>query len=111
MIHIKNKTKHKGKTKGLSNKLALKTTMTQVLEIYFQVCQPLFTEVASCAHLNREHFSLCTLTKPEGLDVSSTMCLQRIVKQIQDNFKWVSKTEAGVDLQWAMSLLQDEIAM
>ena len=83
--------------------------MPQVLETYSRVRQPLSTEVARRARLNGEHFSLRTLAEPEDLDVSSTARLQGIVKQIQDNFEWVSETEASVDLQRAMSLLQDEI--
>ena len=54
---------------------------------------------------------LRTLAEPEDLDVSSTTCIQGIVKQIQDKFEWVCETEASVDLQRAMSLLQDEITM
>ena len=91
----------------------MKTTMPQVLGIYSQVRQPLSTEVERRAHLNGEHFSLRTLAEPEDLDVSSesAACLQGIVKQIQDKFEWVCETEASVDLQRAMSLLQDEITM
>jgi salicylate hydroxylase len=93
----------------LSNELATKTTVPQVLEIYSRIRQPLATEVVRRARLNGEHFSLRTLTEPEHYDLSSTARLQGIVEQIQDNFEWVSETAASVDLQRAMSLLQAEL--
>jgi len=35
--------------------------------------------------------------------------LHEIAKQLQDNFEWIADTDAGVDLQRAMSLLQVEL--
>jgi hypothetical protein len=83
--------------------------VSQVLEIYSRVRQPLATEVARRARLNGELFSLRTLTEPQDHDLSSTAHLQGIVKKIQDNFEWVSETEASVDMQRAVSMLQAEI--
>ncbi|KAH9988531.1 salicylate hydroxylase [Russula vinacea] len=94
----------------LSNELTTKTTVSQVLEIYSRVRQSLATEVARRARLNGELFSLRTLTEPQDHDLSSTAHLQGIVKKIQDNFEWVSETEASVDMQRAVSMLQAEIA-
>ena len=94
----------------LSNELATKTTVPQVLEIYSHVRQPLATEAARRSRLNGEHFSLRTLAGPDHHQFSSTARLEGIAKQIQDNFEWVSETEASVDLQRAMSLLRAEIA-
>lgn len=84
--------------------------MAHVLEIYSRVRQPLVTEVARRSRLNGEHFSLRTLTGPDHQYLSSSARLQGIAKQIQDNFEWVSETDASVDLQRAMSLLQAELA-
>ena len=38
------------------------------------------------------------------------MHLQGIATQIQENFEWVSETDASVDLQRAMNLLRSELA-
>ena len=94
----------------LSNELATKTTVPQVLEIYSRVRQPLATEAARRSRLNGEPFSLRSLAGPDHHEFSSTARLEGIAKQIQDNFEWVSETEASVDLQRAMSLLRAEIA-
>jgi hypothetical protein len=93
----------------LSNELATKTTVAHVLEIYSRVRQPLATEVARRSRLNGEHFSLRTLAGPDH-QLSSSTRIQGIAKQIQDNFEWVSETDASVDLQRAMSLLRAELA-
>jgi hypothetical protein len=87
----------------LSDELATKTTAPHVLEIYSRVRQPLATEVARRSHRNGEHFSLRSLAGPDHHH------LQEIAKQIQDNFDWVSETDASVDLQRAMSLLRAEL--
>lgn len=94
----------------LSDELATKTTVAHVLEIYSRVRQPLATEVARRSRLNGEHFSLRTLAGPAHHHLSSSARLQGIAKQIQDNFEWVSETDASVDLQRAMSLLRAELA-
>ena len=95
----------------LSNELATKTTVAHVLEIYSRVRQPLATEVARRSRLNGEHFSLRTLAAPDHHHhPSSSTRLQGITKQIQDNFEWVSETDASVDLQRAMNLLRAELA-
>lgn len=47
-----------------------------------------------------------------GTDVSgwgSATRLQGILKQIQDNFEWVSETDASVELQRAIGLLRTEL--
>jgi hypothetical protein len=51
-------------------------------------------EVSQRSQLNGEYHSLWELI---GLDVSSTRLL-RIMKQIQENFEWVSETDMGEDL-------------
>jgi hypothetical protein len=94
----------------LSHELTTKTTVAHVLEIYSRVRQPLATEVARRSRLNGEHFSLRTLAGPDHHHLSSSARLQGIAKQIQENFEWVSETDASVDLQRAMSLLQAELA-
>jgi salicylate hydroxylase len=94
----------------LSNELATKTTVPQVLEIYSRVRQPLATEAARRSRLNGEHFSLRSPAGPDHHELSSTARLEGIAKQIQDNFEWVSETEASVDLQRAMTLLRAETA-
>jgi hypothetical protein len=94
----------------LSNELATKTTVAHVLEIYSRVRRPLATEVARRSRLNGEHFSLRTLAGPAHHYLSSSARLQGIAKQIQDNFEWVSETDASVDLQQAMDLLRVELA-
>ena len=91
----------------LSNELSTKTTVSQVLEIYSRIRQPIATEVARRAHLNGEHFSLRTLTESEDHDLSAARS-QGIVKQIQDNFEFC-ETEPSVDLQQAMALLGAEL--
>jgi len=95
----------------LSNELATKTTAAQVLGIYSRIRQPLATEVARRSRLNGEHFSLRTLAGSDHhRQITSSARLQGIVKQIQDNFEWVSETDASVDLQRAMGLLRAELA-
>jgi hypothetical protein len=87
--------------------------VAHVLEIYSRVRQPFVTEVARRSRLNGEHFSLRTLAGPDHHHLSfpaPTARLQGIVKQIQDNFEWVSETDASVDLQRAMSQLRAELA-
>jgi len=90
----------------LSHDLTTRATASHVLGIYSRVRQPLATEVARRSRLNGEHFSLRGLTGP---DVSSTRLLLGILKQIQDNFEWVSETDAAIDLQRAMALLRAEL--
>jgi len=92
----------------LSKELTTKTTVAHALEIYSRVRQPLATEVAKRSRLNGEHFSLRTLAGTDHHLLSSAR-LQGITKQIQDNFEWVSETDASVDLQRAMSLFQAEL--
>ncbi|KAH9988557.1 salicylate hydroxylase [Russula vinacea] len=94
----------------LSNELATKTTVPQVLEIYSRVRQPLATDVARRSRLNGEYFSLRPLAGPDHPDHSSTAQLQGIAKQIQDNMEWAFETEASVDLQRAISMLRAELA-
>ena len=91
----------------LSNELATKTIVSQVLEIYSRIRQPLATEVARRPCLNGEHFSTRTPSEPADHDLSSTARLRGIAKQIQDNFEF-SETEAS-DLQRAMTLLWAEL--
>jgi salicylate hydroxylase len=79
-----------------------------VLGIYSRVRQPLATEVARRSRLNGEHFALRGLVGQDP--VSSPRLLLGIIKQIQDNFEWVSETDAGADLQRAMALLRAELA-
>jgi hypothetical protein len=84
--------------------------VSQVLGIYSRVRQPLATEAARRSRLNGEHFSLCSFTGTDHHDPSSAIHLQGIAEQIQENFEWVSETDASVDLQRAMSLLRSELA-
>ncbi|KAH9988555.1 salicylate hydroxylase [Russula vinacea] len=97
----------------LSNELATKTTVSQVLEIYSRVRQPLATEVARRSCVCGEHYSLHTLSEADHYDISSSKRsqLQGIMKQLQDNYERVTQTDWGADLQRAMSLLQAELAM
>ena len=78
----------------LSHDLASPATVPHVLNIYSRVHQPLAMEVSQRSQLNGEYHSLWELI---GLDVSSTRLL-RIMKQIQENFEWVSETDMGEDL-------------
>ncbi|KAF8468094.1 salicylate hydroxylase [Russula ochroleuca] len=94
----------------LSNELATETTVPQVLEIYSRVRQPLATEVARRSRLNGDYVQLRSLAEPDHNDISSSARLQRIVKQIQDNFEWVYQTDWDADLQRATSLLQAELS-
>ena len=94
----------------LSDELTTKATVSQVLGIYSRVRQPLATEAARRSHLNGEHFSLCSFTGTDYRDPSFSTRLQGIAEQIQENFEWVSETDASVDLQRAMSLLRSELA-
>jgi hypothetical protein len=89
----------------LSDELTTKATVSQVLGIYSRVRQPLATEAARRSHLNGEHFSLCSFTGTDHRDPSFSTRLQGIAEQIQENFEWVSETDASVDLQRAMNLL------
>ena len=91
----------------LSHDLATPATIPHVLNIYSHIHQPLATEVSQCSQLNGEHHLLRELIGP---DVSSTHLLG-IIKQIQENFKWVSETNAGEDLQQALGLLQVELTV
>ncbi len=70
-----------------------KTAASHVLGIYSRIRQPFVTEVARRSHLNGEHFLLRSLTER----------LQEIMKQIQENFEWISDTDASVDSQQAVS--------
>jgi len=79
-----------------------------VLSIYSRIRQPLATEVARRSRLNGEHFALREFVGPDA--VSSPRLLLGITKQIQDNFEWVSETDASADLQRAMGLLRAELA-
>jgi hypothetical protein len=45
---------------------------------------------------------LRTLAGPDHHDLSS------VAKQIQENFEWVSETDASVDLQQAMNLFDKD---
>ena len=91
----------------LSHDLATPATVPHVLGIYSHVRQPLATEVSRRSRLNGEYFTFRELVGP---DVSSTRLLG-IMKQIQENFEWVSETDAGEDLQRALGLLQAELAV
>jgi hypothetical protein len=84
--------------------------MSQVLEIYSRVRQPLATEVARRSRLNGEYYSFRTFSEEDHHDLSSSTRLQEIVKQIQENSERVTQTDWSVDLQRAMSLLQAELA-
>ena len=79
-----------------------------MLGIYSRIRQPLATEVARRSRLNGEHFALRGLVGQDP--VSSPRMLLGITKQIQDNFEWVTETDAGADLQRAMELLRTELA-
>ena len=48
---------------------------------------------------------LRSLAGPDHHDPLSFAHLQGIAKQIQDNFEWSSETDASVDLQRAMNLI------
>lgn len=61
------------------------------------------------ARENGEHRSLFTLTGPDYNHLSSSERLQEIGKQIKENYEWVAETDASVDLQRAMSVLQAEV--
>ncbi|KAI9507157.1 salicylate hydroxylase [Russula earlei] len=89
----------------LSHELTTGTTAAHVLGIYSRVRQPLSAEVARRSRLNGDYFALRGL----GPDVDGAR-LQGILKQIQDNFEWVSETEASSDLERAIELLQAELA-
>jgi len=90
----------------LSHDLTTLGTAPRVLDIYSRVRQPLATEVARRSRLNGEYASLRGLVGP---GVSSARLLG-IMKQIQDNYEWVSETDASEDLQRALGLLQAELA-
>lgn len=94
----------------LSSELTTQTTASHVLGIYSRIRQPFATEVTRRARENGEHLSLLSLTEPDYHHLSSTERLQEIAKQMQKNFEWISDTDASVDLQRAMSLLQAELA-
>ena len=94
----------------LSNELTTKTTASHVLGIYSRIRQPFATEVTRRARENGEHLSLFSLTGPDYQHLSSSERLQEIGKQIKENFEWIAETDASVDSQRAMSLLQAELA-
>ncbi|KAN0109198.1 salicylate hydroxylase [Russula decolorans] len=94
----------------LSSDLTTQTTASHVLGIYSRIRQPFATEVTRRARENGEHLSLFSLTGPDYHHLSSSERLQEIAKQIQENFAWISDTDASADLQQAMSLLQAELA-
>ena len=79
--------------------------MPQVLKIYSRIRQPLATEISRRSRLNGEYFMLRSLAGPDHHDPLSFAHLQGIAKQIQDNFEWSSETDASVDLQRAMNLM------
>jgi hypothetical protein len=83
--------------------------VSQVLEIYSRVRQPLATEVVRRSRQTGEYYSFRTFSEEDHHDLSSTR-LQGIVKQIQENSERVTQTDWGVDFQRAMSLLQAELA-
>jgi hypothetical protein len=85
------------------------TTASHALEIYSRIRQPFATEATRRARLNGDHLSLRSLTGPDHHHLSSSGRLHEIAKQLQDNFEWIADTDAGVDLQRAMSLLQVEL--
>ncbi|KAI0262367.1 salicylate hydroxylase [Gloeopeniophorella convolvens] len=85
----------------LSHRLTTKQNAAHVLGIYSRVRQPLATEVSKRSRLNGEHFALHGLES----DVSPTR-LREISLEIQENFEWVSETDATADLQRAMELLE-----
>jgi len=89
----------------LSNELSTKATASQVLGIYSRIRQPVATEVSRRSRLNGEHFMLRSLAGPDHDDPLSFERLQEIAELIQENFEWVNDTDASVDLQRAMSLL------
>jgi hypothetical protein len=93
----------------LSSELTTQTTASHVLGIYSRIRQPFATEVTRRARENGEHLSLLSVTEPDYHHLSSTERLQEIAKQIHRNFEWISDTDASVDLQRAMSLLQAEL--
>ena len=84
--------------------------MPQVLGIYSRIRQPLATEVSRRSRLNGEHFMLRTLAGPDHQDLSTAARLQGIAKQVQENFEWVSETDAGMDLQRAVNLINKKLA-
>jgi hypothetical protein len=86
------------------------TTASHVLGIYSRIRQPFVTEVTRRSRLNGEHFSLRSLTGSDYHHLSSSERLQEIMKQIQENFEWMSETDASVDLERAMNLLRAELA-
>jgi hypothetical protein len=53
---------------------------------------------------------LRTLAGPDHQDLSSVARLQDIAKQVQENFEWVSETDASMDLQRAMNLINKKLA-
>ena len=94
----------------LSNKLATKSTVAQVLGIYSRIRQPVATEVSRRSRLNGDHFELRTLAGPDHRDLSISERLQVVEKLIQENFEWVSETDANVDLQRAMDLINKRLS-
>ncbi|KAN0109199.1 hypothetical protein V8E52_009527 [Russula decolorans] len=77
--------------------------MSHILGIYSRICQPVMTEVTRRSHLNGEHFLLRSPTRPD-YHLSSSERLQEIMKQIQEDFEWISDTDASVDSQRARAL-------
>ena len=96
----------------LSNKLATKATAYQALGVYSRVRQPFATEAARRSHLIGEHISLCSFTGPDQYEPSSPSStrFQGFMKPIQENFEWVSESDASVDLQRAVNLISKELA-
>jgi 2-polyprenyl-6-methoxyphenol hydroxylase-like FAD-dependent oxidoreductase len=88
----------------LSHPLATRDTAGQVLRIYSRIRQPLATEIVRLSRVNGEHFGLHRI----GPDASPSQ-LQEIVKNIQENFDQSSETDAALDMQRAMELLQAEL--
>ena len=76
-----------------------------MLGIYSRIRQPVATEVSRRSRLNGDHFELRTLAGPDHRNLSISARLQEIEEKIQENFEWVSETDASVDLQRAMNLL------
>ncbi|KAI0294488.1 salicylate hydroxylase [Multifurca ochricompacta] len=87
----------------LAHERTTKRNAQQVLEIYSRVRQPVATEVARRSRVNGEYFSLRPLRSDFTLP-----SLKEVTGRIQENFEWVSETDAGLDLERAIELLQTE---
>ena len=54
---------------------------------------------------------LRSLAGSDHHDISSSACLQGIMKQIQENFDWVSETDSSADLEQAMNLISKRLTL